>query len=131
RRDDFRVVEHEDVARFEQGRQVTHRAILQGALCLDDEELRRVARAGWPQGDAVFRQVEIEEVDAHQVRRMSNAPATTSRARAIRPIGISARALTRKPMRSRSRQARSWPDTGNAMTAAAPRRGPRMMVIVT
>ena len=67
RRNDLGVVEDQHVAGIEQRRQVAHDAILERAL----RAARRAAsprRAGFrPKRDALFRQVEIEEVDAHQV----------------------------------------------------------------
>jgi hypothetical protein len=35
-------------------------------VCVDNQQARTVARAGWPKGDPFFREIEIELIDAHE-----------------------------------------------------------------
>jgi hypothetical protein len=63
RGDDPRVVEHQDIARSEQVRQVAERAVRE--LRADLEQARGVARPHRVLGDQLARQVEIEVVCAH------------------------------------------------------------------
>ncbi len=67
RRNDLGVVEDEHVAGIKQRRQVAHDAVLERALRAHDKQPRRIARIFRAQRDALFRQIEVEEVDAHGV----------------------------------------------------------------
>jgi hypothetical protein len=63
RRDDPRVVEHHDIARPQQVRQVAHHAV--GERGADMEQTCRVARLCRPLRDQRWRQVEVEIGDFH------------------------------------------------------------------
>ena len=67
RRNDARVVEHQRVAFAQQRRQIAHAAIGERRLARrHDEQPRRIARAHRMQRDALLRQLEIEQIGAHQ-----------------------------------------------------------------
>ena len=65
RRNDLGVVEDQQIAGLEQRRQVADDPVLERRPWLDDQQPRRIARLGRAQRDPVFRQLEIEKVDAH------------------------------------------------------------------
>ena len=73
RRDDPRVVHDEDVSRRERGREIAQMTVFECACRVDRKETRRLPRLDRPQGDVLLRQIEIEEVDAHDppVSRMT------------------------------------------------------------
>ena len=66
RGDDARVVDHQQVARPQQLRQVEHGSIVKPLADLQQPRQRRAARG--PLGDQAWRQVEIEFIDAHPIR---------------------------------------------------------------
>ena len=65
RRDHLGVVEDEHIARREQVRQVADVAVVEPLPRLHHEQPGRVARPRRAERDALLRQVEIEEIDAH------------------------------------------------------------------
>ena len=67
-RDDLGVVEHQQVARPQQLRQIGDTPVAQPAGRRQDQQPRRVARLGRAVGDQLARQVEIEIVEMHVVR---------------------------------------------------------------
>src|SRR5438552_6405574 len=131
RRNDLGVVEHQHVAVLKQRRQIAHRSIFQALAGPDDQHPGAVARLRRAQRDAPLRQIEVEQIDAHQKSRTSSAPASSNMAPAMRPSEISRTATPRKPTRSTSMPAISWPATRKAISAAAPMRGVRMVESVT
>ena len=66
RGDDARVVDDQRVARLQQPRQVEHMRVVEPAVRRDDQHPRRVARARRRQRDALGRQIEVEQIDAHR-----------------------------------------------------------------
>ena len=64
RRNDARVVKHQQIAWFQQPRQVGDNVFRAFALPRQVEQAGRVARHGWPLGDQPPGQVEIEQLDA-------------------------------------------------------------------
>src|SRR6185437_3623206 len=62
-RNDPRIVDHQHVARTQQGREVADAAILE--IGGDDEKARRVARLDRPLGDELARKGEIEVIHPH------------------------------------------------------------------
>ena len=84
--DDARVVEHQRIALAQQLRQVAHAAVRERRLARrHHEHARRVARARRVQRDPLLRQLEIEQVRAHQLTLISSAPTTSKQAPATRP----------------------------------------------
>ena len=65
---DARIIDDEDIARPKHVRQISDRAILESLLGsrAHDEHARRIARRRGPQRNAFGRQIEIEEIDAHE-----------------------------------------------------------------
>ena len=67
RRDDARVVEHQRIAFAQQRGEIAHAAIGERRLARrHDEQPRCIARAHRMQRDALLRQLEIEQIGAHQ-----------------------------------------------------------------
>ena len=68
RRDHLGVVDHQRIAGIEQVRQVAHALVrkLRRAARPHHQQPRRIARRNRPQRDALGRQVEIEQVGAHE-----------------------------------------------------------------
>jgi hypothetical protein len=91
RRNDFAVVDDERITRPQQLRQVAHGAILERSrrARTNDQEPRAIAGQSRPQRDAVFRQVEIEEIRAHPnsaiAARLPGRGASFSRPTSRRP----------------------------------------------
>ena len=52
-------------AEIEQVRQIANAPILQCAARPHHQEPRRVSRHGWPQRDALGRQIEVKQIGAH------------------------------------------------------------------
>ena len=65
RRDNAGIVEHQHIACPQQPRQIAHGAIVESALPRQDQHPRRIARAHRAQCYAFGREVEIEQVYAH------------------------------------------------------------------
>ncbi len=82
RRDHFGVVDHQRVAGAKEIRQVGDAMVGERAVGVEDQQARRVARRGGRQRDALRRQVEVELVDAHDVRTRPVAPPADTRDRA-------------------------------------------------
>ena len=64
--DDARVIDDERVPRREQRRQIEDGAVGEFAIRRNDEQPRAIARARGPKRDRLLRQLEIEEIDAHE-----------------------------------------------------------------
>ena len=70
-RDHLGVVEDQQVAPAQQAGQVAHAAIVQTLWC-HIEQPRRIPRRDGPLGDEVLRQLEVEEIDAHQASGLAD-----------------------------------------------------------
>ncbi len=67
RRDHLGVVHHQRIAGAQIIRQVTNVTMLQRPVRMYDQHARGIARARGPERDQLFRQVEIEEGDVHDL----------------------------------------------------------------
>ena len=72
-RNDTRVVDDETIARAQQLGKIAHGAVLARAVLAHHEKPRRIARGRGAQRDLLFRQIEIELIDAHYPTLFSTA----------------------------------------------------------
>jgi hypothetical protein len=58
--DDLRIIEDQNITRAQQGREIADAMVLERRITGNQQQSRRIAGRGGPEGDALWREIEVE-----------------------------------------------------------------------
>ena len=73
RGNDFCIIENERITRLQQIRQLEYQSIFEWLTGTHTQKFGVIARLGWTQSNALFRQIEIEKINTHHKPHQSTS----------------------------------------------------------